>query len=371
MGPVPNLLLIWFVTLFLVAIFGGGGGDDDEQFGWLMLFLLVPAMCVYCCWKMLTDKDGLERDTGSLENDLAVRHKCYLCKYYIKTEHWQSGEHRIKCAKKLEKKLDELSSPYPSVVCPKCGKSLKLLKQTEATFFCDDTDCLNPALVGDPDCDQFFCYLCDFKMCWVCVIRKANNVASNVSILINDTVADELSDLTTPESGRLQTIGNPGHVRAGIPTYSTLPPETNGNPELIPTRIEAIGNPGSQMAGYPTNTTLPPETYGNPELIPIRMETIGNPGCDPNPAFPPETHDNPDQICDANRQSDMTRVPTIPGLITAPFVSSPDNHELILSHSEMPSGNPDPKAGVLPRRNPQESLPPLPPPLYEDAMTQF
>ena len=89
---------------------------------------------------------------------------CPLCVKKVKEHTWKHGNHRVKCARKYQAKIQNEWPIYDSSInCPGCSENLRKINTSSRLFHCQ----LCPS-----ESIHIGCFICDFHMCQSCLNRQ-------------------------------------------------------------------------------------------------------------------------------------------------------------------------------------------------------
>ncbi len=103
----------------------------------IVIFFVVgfAIICCPCCFLVCRDfwerrnnlyiLEGMRLPQGDLPTHVD-RIVCHLCGKSVNQTEWVSGSHRRSCFALNRDAVRNMSTPYPTVSCPNCGKVLKM-----------------------------------------------------------------------------------------------------------------------------------------------------------------------------------------------------------------------------------------------------
>ena len=152
--------------------------------GWSLIALPIMGIVIVClalaAWKIIVYVTKFEDSNRPNRSDPKVL--CPLCVKKVREQNWKHGNHRVKCARKYQAKIQnewpifERSSTVASggsgsgsgsstMPCPECGQSLRKISTASRLFYCHSSNCTSETIsVG--------CFICDFHLCQNCVDRQ-------------------------------------------------------------------------------------------------------------------------------------------------------------------------------------------------------
>ena len=148
----------------------------------------VVIVCLaLAAWKIIVYVTKFEDSNRPNRSDPKVL--CPLCVKKVREQNWKHGNHRVKCARKYQAKIQNewpIFEPSSSasgtgnnpaasagtgntpggMPCPECGQSLRKISTASRLFYCHSSNCTSETIsVG--------CFTCDFHMCQNCVNRQS------------------------------------------------------------------------------------------------------------------------------------------------------------------------------------------------------